>query len=171
MQINLYKTSKVTLHLCCIGVRLVGMVMFLLVCVCWVGGFLLCQNSSVTLGNDQSSPWDPLPYTLSQPANWTGIAQPCSPRSTQDISRTHTLLQTHICARYCSPVSCLSSLRFLLFVPFSFSSAPSAPQFTVTRSLFHVSPLAVAVSLLQFHLAVVLRFFVLLLVLVHSLFL
>lgn len=65
--------------------------------VCVIGGLPLCQKSSVTLADDQSPPWDPLPHTLSQAANWTEIAQPCSSHSTRLIQdHTHTHTHTHI---------------------------------------------------------------------------
>lgn len=101
-------------------VTLALMVMLLVhnVCVCWVGGGYLSVRTvlshSVMI---KALPGTPYRTQLSQPANWTGIAQPCSPRSTQPIQalrHTHTRIYIYIYIHTQTCTLCLSSFEFLL---------------------------------------------------------
>jgi len=127
-------------------------------------GLPLCQNSSVTLGNDQSSPWDPLPYNQSTGQKLLSHAAR-APHGSYRIPHTHIYVHALLHATpllLCAFYPCNSLLFFLymalciclLFQLLHFSvlclmchhSSPASPQLTCLAVTLHFSGASLAGS-------------------------
>lgn len=104
-------------------------------------GLPLCQNSSVTLANDQSSPWDPQPYNQSTGQKLLSHAARAL-HSQYRIPLTHTDIGTHIAACdlcFCFPSSMQFFTFFFLYITLGFHLLFQLLWFSIPTSMHNHS--------------------------------